>query len=360
MKALKYHKEFKINGNYFDSSDDIIAYTKNKYQEIFWFLTDWFDDLDFIIASTSGSEGKPKSVKIKKEYMINSAFATGQFFDLESKTKALLCLSTNFIAGKMMLVRAMVLGWHLDIVETKIYPLENISKDYDFSAMVPLQLYHSLDKINHIKKLIVGGGPISKNILKEIQTVKTQIFATFGMTETVSHIAVKKLNHIKLDRINASNEIHFTILPDIEILTDIRGCLVIDAPNISDKVIITNDIVKIYSDNQFEWLGRYDNIINSGGVKILPEQVENKLQEIIFDRFFISSMKDDVLGEKLILLIETRLNESKNMSIYKDLISKLKSLHKYEIPKDIFLIDKFIETKTKKIQRKKTLDLLFD
>ena len=193
MKALKYHKEFKLNGNSFDSTDDLIAYTKDKYQETFWFLTDWFDDLDFIIASTSGSKGRPKSVKIKKKHMINSALATGKYFELISKTRALLCLSTNFIAGKMMLVRALVLGWHLDIVETKINPIENISKTYDFSAMVPIQLYHSLGKISHIKKLIVGGGPVSKSMLKEIQTVKTQIYATFGMTETVSHIAVKKL-----------------------------------------------------------------------------------------------------------------------------------------------------------------------
>ncbi len=360
MKALKYHKEFKLNGISFDSTDDLIAYTRGKYQEIFWFITDWFDNLDFIIVSTSGSKGRPKSVKIKKKHMVNSALATGEYFELIAKTKALLCLSTNFIAGKMMLVRALVLGWDLDIVETKIDPLENITKDYDFSAMVPLQLYHSLGKISHIKKLIVGGGPISKNMLNEIQTVKTEVYATFGMTETVSHIAVKKLNHIVLDGTNSANEIYFNVLPGIEILTDLNGCLVIDSTDISDKVIVTKDLVKIYSDSQFEWLGRFDNIINSGGVKIIPEQVEKKLQEIIFGRFFISSMPDDILGEKLILLIESSSNDSEELGIYKDLISKLKTLGKYEIPKEIFLVDIFQETGTKKIQRQKTLDLLFD
>ncbi len=360
MKALKYHKEFKLNGISFDSTDDLIAYTKDKYQETFWFLTDWFDNLDFIIASTSGSKGRPKSVKIKKKHMINSALATGKYFNLVSKTKALLCLSTNFIAGKMMLVRALVLGWNLDIVETKIDPIENITKDYDFSAMVPLQLYHSLGKISHIKKLIVGGGPISKNMLNEIQTVKTEVYATFGMTETVSHIAVKKLNHIDLNGTNAAKGIYFNVLPGIEILTDLKGCLVIDAPDISDKVIVTKDLVKMYSDTKFEWLGRFDNLINSGGIKIVPEQIEKKLQEIIFGRFFIGSMRDDILGEKLILLIESSSNESDELGIYKDLISQLKTLHKYEIPKKIFLIEKFQETNTKKIQRQKTLDLLFD
>ncbi len=139
-----------------------------------------------------------------------------------------------------------------------------------------------------------------------------------------------------------------------------NGCLVIDAPKISEQVIVTNDLVKIYSDTEFEWLGRLDNVVNSGGVKILPEQVEKKLQEFIFNRFFISSRPDDVLGEKLILLIEKGSNGSEEKRFYIDLISKLKNLHKYEIPKGIFLIDKFQETKTKKIQRQKTLDLLFD
>ena len=356
MNKLKYHKDFRLNGNYFDSTDELIAYTKNKYQEIFWFLTDWFDDLDFIIASTSGSSGKAKSVKIKKKLMVNSALATGKYFELGAKTTTLLCLSTNFIAGKMMLVRALVLGWQLDIVATKVNPLEKLSKNYDFSAMVPLQLHHSFDKINRIKKLIVGGGPVSENMQSRLSNVKTQIYATFGMTETVSHIAVKKLNHLGTDE----NKNIFTVLPNIEILTDLNGCLVIDAPKISEEVIITNDLVKIYSDTQFEWLGRFDNIINSGGVKIMPEQVEKKLQEIIFERFFISSRPDDIFGRKIILLIETGSNRSKTRSIYRQSISKLKSLNKYEIPKDIFLIDKFRETDTKKIQRQETLDLLFN
>lgn len=357
---MKYHKDFKLNGKSFDVTDDLIAYAKRNSEEIFWFLTDWFDDLDFIIASTSGSGGKPKSVKIKKKHMVNSAIATGTFFDLQPKTTALLCLSTNFIAGKMMLVRAMVLGWHLDIVEAKSKPLEKISKNYDFCAMVPFQLHYSLDKINQVKKLIVGGGQISKKLYKQIKPLKTQIFSTFGMTETVSHIAIKKLNHLKTEAGSDPNDNFYTVLPNVEILTDLNGCLVIDAPKISDKVIVTNDLVKIYSNTQFEWLGRFDNIINSGGIKIIPEQVEIKLQEIIFKRFFISSVSDDVLGEKLILLIEINLNTSKESDLFRDLISKLKSLHKYEIPKEIFLIEKFQETKTKKIQRQKTLDILFD
>ena len=163
-------------------------------------------------------------------------------------------------------------------------------------------------------------------------------------------------NHLEVD----TNDVYYSVLPNVEILTDLNGCLVIDAPKISDKVIVTKDLVKLYSETQFEWLGRLDNMINSGGVKILPEQIEKKLQEIITNRFFISSRADEILGEKLILVIEIGSNGSKEKSIYTDLIAELKTLHKYEVPKEIFLIERFQETKTKKIQRDKTLDLLFD
>lgn len=357
MNKPGYHINFKLNGKSFSSEKEILTYTKNKYQEIFWFLTDWFDDLDFIVSSSSGSSGRPKSIKIKKRHMISSALATGQFFELPAKSKALLCLSTNFIAGKMMLVRALMLGWHLDIVEPKLNPLENISKAYDFSAMVPLQLHHSLSNINLIKKLIVGGAPISKKMENKIASVESKIFATFGMTETISHIAVKKLNHLSIDNKSNDDNSYFKLLPNIEILTDTNGCLVIDAPKISDELIVTNDLVKIYANSQFKWLGRFDNIINSGGIKIIPEQIELMLQEIIFKRFFISSIPDDVLGEKVVLIIEADPKDAK-MDSYWNRILRLKSLKKYEIPKEIILVKSFIETETKKIQRRKTLDLL--
>jgi O-succinylbenzoic acid--CoA ligase len=211
-----------------------------------------------------------------------------------------------------------------------------------------------LDKIDHIETLIIGGAPISKKLEKKIAAIKTNIFSTFGMTETVTHFAAKKLNHQNADD---KNDSYFKLFPNVEILTDVNGCLVIDAPRISDKIIVTNDLVKIYEDSKFKWLGRLDNIINSGGVKIVPEQVELKLQKIISNRFFISSIPDDILGEKVILLIESKIN--KKLDFYKKQLDNLGTLNKYETPKKIFLLENFQETETKKIQRQKTLDLLF-
>jgi O-succinylbenzoic acid--CoA ligase len=144
-------------------------------------------------------------------------------------------------------------------------------------------------------------------------------------------------------------------LPHVKISLDNRGCLVIDAPTISDERIITNDVVKLISETEFEWLGRYDYVINSGGIKLVPEQIEQKLSEIINDRFFVAGISDDIYGEKLILVIES----SERNDVISNVVRNLKTLTKYEIPKEIYFLPKFVETETKKIQRRKTLDLLF-
>ncbi len=350
MKNKNFHKDFQLNGKLFSSVEELLFFSKNLSDSTQQFLHNWFSDDDFLIVQTSGSTGKPKSIRINKECMINSALATGTFFSLPEKTSALLCLSTHYIAGKMMLVRALVLGWELDIVSPNSQPLRGIKKVYDFTAMVPLQLYNSLDNLECVKKLIVGGGVVSNQLQKKIQAVSTQIFATYGMTETVTHIAVKKLNHVLLHRMEQS---YYQLLPDIKISQDDRKCLVIDAPKVASKVIVTNDVVKIISEKKFEWLGRFDNVINSGGVKLHPEQIEKKLSKIIKQRFFVAGVFDETLGEKLILLVE-----SDKLPNLKAKISSLTLISKFEIPKDIYFVNTFVETETKKIQRIKTLDLL--
>jgi O-succinylbenzoic acid--CoA ligase len=231
-------------------------------------------------------------------------------------------------------------------------PLKGIEKVYDFSAMVPLQVYNSIDELNKIKTLIIGGGIVSDALKNRLQSISVEAYATYGMTETVTHIALKKLNHFLSDTERIRSV--YKILPNISISTDSRDCLVIEALKIAADKVVTNDLVEIISDTEFQWLGRFDNIINSGGIKLIPEQIEEKLAEIISDRFFVSGIKDAVLGEKLVLIIES--NQDSRFKI-QDL--KLKSLSKYEIPKEIYFLEKFIETQTKKIQRKKTLELLF-
>ena len=277
---------------------------------------------------------------MQKQAMVNSAIATGVYFNLKPKQRALLCLPAHYIAGKMMLVRAIVLGLELDSIEPKSNLEIDINKQYQFTAMVPMQLEKNINKLNNIKTLIVGGAKVSSVLQSNLQTLKTAIFETYGMTETVSHIAVKHLN-------NPDNNLNFKVLPNINISQDNRNCLVVEAPNICDEKIITNDIVKVHSKNEFEWLGRFDNIINSGGLKVFPEQIENVLYHKINNRFFIASEKDNTLGERVVLVIEGKEN-SLNASALNDLSS-------YYKPKVVYYVDEFVATDSGKIKRIETL-----
>lgn len=344
MDNLNFHKSFQLNGKSFSSEDELLIFSKTINDSVYQFLSDWFNTDDFVVVQTSGSTGKPKPIPLKKEFMKNSAEATGTFFELKENTTALLCLSTDYIAGKMMLVRALTLGWKLDVVEAISNPLEGIDTMYDFSAMVPMQLQNSLKDLQKVKKLIVGGGVVSNDLIGEIQNLSTQVFATYGMTETITHIAMKKLNNVIS---NDSEKSYYKTLPDVHLSQDNRNCLIIDAPKVSEERVVTNDVVDLISEREFEWLGRYDNVINSGGIKLHPEKIEEKLSKIISNRFFVIGVPDKRLGEKLVLVIEGKE--------YNVILNEAKNLTKYETPKDIYFVDKFIETETQKIQRKKTL-----
>ncbi len=350
----KVHLKFKLNSFHFNFEDlKEVAYCFVKEglpfeQSIGEFLLDWLDDKDFVTVSTSGSTGKPKIIKIKKQAMVNSALATGDFFNLKPGDTALCCLPSDYVAGKMMLVRAIILGLDLDLTQPTSQPIFDYEKQYDFSAMVPMQLEKVYSYCNNIKTIIVGGASISKDLVNAVNKVKSNIYETYGMTETVTHIAAKQLNNFRHAEIVSAS--HFKILPNINISQDDRGCLIIDAPNISKEKLVTNDIVELYSETEFEWLGRYDNVINSGGIKLFPEQIEEKLQSKIPQRFFIASEEHPVLGEQLILVLEGESN-AVNTSVFND-------LNKYETPKTVYSVKRFVETASGKIQRKKTFELL--
>ena len=267
--------------------------------------------------------------------MIASAKATGLFFNLQPKNKALLCLSADYIAGKMMLVRAITLGLHLDTTEPNSAPLQD--KNYDFVAMVPLQVANSLAQLHLVETLLVGGTKVSYQLSENIIKTNCKAFESYGMTETISHIAIKKIGAKQ-----------FTILPNVTITIDSRNCLVIEALALFPDKIITNDIVEILNATQFILKGRFDNVINSGGVKIFPEEVEEKLAKFIATRFFITSLPDEKLGEKVILVVE-----GKSFEISTTIFSELT---KYQTPKEIIFINQFVETETNKINRKKTLE----
>ena len=355
------HPNFKFNGVAVSFNDlEEVSYSLIKegepYERDFGdFLLHWIDNETMIQVRTSGSTGIPKTIVLEKQHMVNSALATGKFFNLKAGDSALLCLSGEYIAGKMMLLRAMVLGLELDLVEPSSTPLLGVNKSYDFCAMVPLQLENSLAQINSIKTVIVGGAPMSKTLKDKIQNVKTSIYETYGMTETITHIAVKKIN---LDKTVSSDGVEnfFETLPNITIQKDDRNCLVIKAPDLNSAPIITNDMVNLISDTEFEWLGRYDNIINSGGVKLIPEQIELKLVSILKNRFFVAGIPDEQLGQKLILLVEKEGHDPK----LSGKIKSLETLEKYEVPKDILFLESFIETVNGKISRKNTLQQILN
>ena len=341
----KVHNSFKLNGFHLNREDLCrVAYSFIKEGEDFEipvgdFLLDWFDPKSFIEMETSGSTGLPKKVKVDKQAMVNSALASGDFFELFPGNTALHCLPVKYVAGKMMLVRALILGLDLDFVAPSSHPLVNNEKKYDFVAMVPLQAQNSLKELVNVKKLIVGGAKINANLEKSLMQLPTQVFETFGMTETISHIAAKRVG-----------EKAFTVLPNVTISYDENNCLVLHAPRISDEVIITNDLVELVDENKFIFLGRRDNMINSGGVKLIPELIEFILASKISPRFFIHSKEDAILGEKVILIIEGEKFEL-NSTVFDD-------LDKYQKPKEIYFVPKFKETGNGKIIRKETFELI--
>ena len=345
------HPDFRLNGakhskgSLFELGDDLLKSGIPYQKSIGAFLQDWVSEQTTIKVQTSGSTGTPKTIVLKKEHMVNSALATGAYFDLQPEQKALLCLPCTGIAGKMMLVRAMVLGLQLDDVEPSSKPLQDKVQTYDFVAMVPLQVQSSLMQMHQVKQLIIGGAPVDSGLRSELTKLSVHAYETYGMTETITHIAVKRIAE------ELSNS--FEVLPNISISQDERGCLVIDAPKISDEKIITNDLVELINENRFNWLGRYDSIINSGGIKLVPEMIEEKLSGLIRTRFFVAGLPDETLGQKLVLVVEGK--PIVEQELLKD-IKGLKDISKYEVPKAIYFVKAFKETSTQKVDRTKTLE----
>lgn len=339
---LKIHPDFKFNDTHYNEDEfcffaqELANSDKGFEQELSKFILEWFDENEFVQVTTSGTTGTPKTIQLKKEAMVNSALATATFFELSSNCKALHCLPMQYIAGKMMLVRALVLGWDLDFITPDSHPLDGNSKNYDFAAMVPLQVENSLEHLYRIKKIIIGGAKLNPALIDALKQIPTAIYETYGMTETITHIAAKRIQ-----------DAAFSVLPDITVSNDDRNCLVIDAPRLSDSKIITNDVVGIMEGNKFVWLGRFDNVINSGGVKLFPEKIEEKLSVKIPHRFFVIGKPDASLGEKLVLVIESEPFDIEN--------SVFEGLDKYEKPKEIIFVSKFSETETGKIKRTDSL-----
>lgn len=326
-----------LNINNLSFQTDFEQKTKN-------FLDEWFSEGNTVKVQTSGSTGVPKVFEIEKNKMVNSAVMTCNFLGLKEGDKALLCLPVEYISGKMMMVRSIQRKLKLIVVEPSLKPIEDLNEEIDFCAMTPLQVENSLDKLYLIKNLIIGGATVSEHLkhkildTEQLSRTSNRIFETYGMSETLSHIALKQLM--------PEPEDYFTAFENVSITTDERGCLKIFAPNVNAEVLQTNDLVEIKNENQFKFLGRIDNVINSGGVKIFPETLEALVKKEIPNEVVFTGIYDESLGQKLILIIEGE----KSVELT-DKILNIPFEKKFHQPKDIIFIEKIPRTPNGKVNR---------
>ena len=269
------------------------------------FLAEWHQDSPTVLVHTSGSTGKPKPMLVEKRRMEASARITCQFLGLKEGDTALLCLPLDYIAGKMMMVRALTCGLHLISVSPSSHPLANgqwsmVNGQCTFAAMVPLQVWNSLqvpeerERLMQIRHLIIGGGAINDELAEALKDFPHAVWSTYGMTETLSHIALRRLN-------GSERSDWYTPFEGVTISLNEDNCLCIDAPAVHEGGLVTNDIAEL-DGQRFRILGRKDNVICSGGVKIQIEEVERLLHAHISTPFMITKVPDTRLGETVVLL----------------------------------------------------------
>ncbi len=323
------------------------------------FCEEWLQGEERFERFTSGSTGSPKSILLQRSQLLHSVRLTANALALNSTDVALTCLNTAYIAGTMMLARSLTLGMKPIIVTPSSNPLEAVEDidPIDFMAFVPLQLQTILDGarseqlrlLHGAKAIIVGGAPVSLQLEEALQEIKAPVYSTYGMTETVSHIALKRLN-------GPQRSNYYQVFDEVTIGTDERQCLTIKSVLTQGRSLTTNDCVHLIDTHRFEWLGRADNVINSGGVKIQIEKLERQVARILVSlsfnyRFIIMSLPDERLGEQVVLLLECDSSAEKN-GILNRLMKKMEdSVDSYERPKHIGTLESFPETPTGKVDR---------
>jgi o-succinylbenzoate---CoA ligase len=358
-----------LNGKKF-YYDEIAAYSfrnsipLNGYEvKTLEFCKDWLNGVQEFPIQTSGSTGTPKLITLSRRQMELSARRTVQLLGLQANERMLICLNTEYIAGMMMLVRGFMTEMQMTVVEPVGNPLTLVpaGEQYDFSSFVPMQLqtilqenHGAIERLNHMKAILVGGAPVGFSLQREIQRLQVPVYHTYGMTETASHIALRLLN-------GPDAAEYYETLEGVSISQDNRGCLTIKADITENETLVTNDIVEVLTPSRFRWIGRADNTINTGGVKVQTEVVEVAVSEALADleespRFFVASQPDELLGEKVILVLEGKqLSDEKEQQV----MEKLRSLlRKFEMPKDIYYSPAFFETATGKVSRLRTMQKL--
>lgn len=326
----------------------------------FQFCIEWLNGRTEFELQTSGSTGEPKKIKVTRPQLIASARLTLSVLGLQSNETALVCLDARYIAGIMMLVRALEGGMNIVLVNPSANPFESIpvTLPIDFVALVPYQIEAILKsahrtRLNTMKTVLVGGAPVPEKLKAALQPFHAAIYSTYGMTETLSHIALQRLS-------GTTAQENFQALTGISLSRDERGCLIIQAPHLHEAPIVTNDLVELYPGNSFRWLGRVDHVINSGGIKIFPEEIEHLIQPIfsefgLSNRFFIMAAPDSSLGEALMLVVEGTLDAKLEQLL---LVSMKQKLPTYHAPRFIGTVSHFVDTETGKINRPKTMDLV--
>lgn len=244
------------------------------------FLTEWYAAEPTMQLHTSGSTGAPTILLADKKAMLASAELSCRVFGLKAGQQALLCLPLQYVAGKMMVVRALAAGLHLLVREPSSTPMERVFTPVDFAAMVPMQAARTLahpggaEALGRIRTLLLGGGFIDPGLEAALQSLHCRIYASYGMTETLSHIALRRVNGP-----DASDA--YTPLPGVHLSRDEEGALQLSVPHLGINHLQTNDMAELLPDGRFLILGRRDAVINSGGIKIQAEELENKLQALI-------------------------------------------------------------------------------
>jgi o-succinylbenzoate---CoA ligase len=321
-------------------------------ESTFTFIRQWLQGQQQFVIKTSGSTGTPKSITITRSQMEASATATQKALNLQRYGNALVCLDTRYIAGKMMIVRSFVTGMRIIALDPVANPLENSwGKSIHFVAIVPYQLQAILNSgnassLDNIETVIIGGATVPAEIVKKLESFRCRAFATYGMTETISHIALKRLNGLQKTSL-------YETLPGVKISIDERSCLAIECNYLSER-LVTNDIVEILNPTSFRWIGRADNVINSGGVKVSTEDLEERLTSLLHaltlhENFVISSLPDEILENRIVLVLERQRLGSETE---KKLIQTMKDhLPKYEVPKAIYCVFPFPQTESGKVDR---------
>lgn len=319
-------------------------------QDIDAFKAEWTDSSDRLLVHTSGSTGQPKPFWASKEKMANSARLTCDFLGLKPGDTALLCMPLRYIAGKMVVVRSIIRSLHLVAVEPCGHPLASVDCHLAFAAMTPMQVYNSLQvpserqRLMEVDNLIIGGGSVDAEMSSVLHSFPGRVFSTYGMTETLSHIAMRRIN-------GPSASEWYTPMPSVNLSLSADGTLVIDAPLVAEQSLVTNDIAELRPDGSFKIIGRRDNTINTGGIKVQIEQVEEMLKPHIVGDFAITSMPDKKFGEVIVLLLT-------DMSVDEARTRCLAVLPHYWMPKLIRNVDAIPHTGTGKIDRATCKSLL--